>query len=205
MLVRLLILFSQFLNVLCWGDEDEMLCSRAWRLKDERYWREFVFAVDYYSPFRWWRFPGQTHCQSCYTAESKRRGVVRRGSYPKTKTDALALFATFIWFASLIGVSLIALQHQAKQRDAKLLAGVTAPDLEFGRFRDRSNDREFSGPVDDNKRKRPIIDRDRTRLFDGTMLWNIGGGLLVVSVGLIALSSSISIVFAKIRNWTNGK
>lgn len=73
-IVSLLILVSQFANVLVGGSEDEMLCSRAWRLKDQsEYWKMVqVFFDEYCWPLSNWKGQYGSHCEACYWEEKKR-------------------------------------------------------------------------------------------------------------------------------------
>lgn len=73
MIVNVLILMSQFANVLLGGDPDEMLCSRAWRLRGKsQFWFDVVTFIDYYTPLASWRGDYDSHCEACYHEERKR-------------------------------------------------------------------------------------------------------------------------------------
>lgn len=73
------ILASQFLNSWIYdsgegfGQPDEMVCSRAWRRRnDHAGWKFVQWFVDNWTPFGWWHGPGKTHCEDCYTVERER-------------------------------------------------------------------------------------------------------------------------------------
>jgi hypothetical protein len=72
MIVNLLILVSQTANVLCFGSEDEMLSSRAWRLRKQTGWRELCWILDNASPLMFWRGSYASHCEACYWEERGR-------------------------------------------------------------------------------------------------------------------------------------
>lgn len=78
--VSLMILFSQFLNVLVGGGEDEMLCSQAWRKRRQPFWRELCWLIDNFSPLMYWKGSYATHCEACYW-EEKLRLQRRLGDY----------------------------------------------------------------------------------------------------------------------------
>ena len=71
-IVSLLILFSQFINVLACGSEDEMLCSRAWRLRNDPVWMWVRLALDTVYPLSNWTGIYSSHCEACYQSERKR-------------------------------------------------------------------------------------------------------------------------------------
>ena len=72
MLIKLLIITSQFFNVLAGGSEDEQLSSRAWRQRKEPGWRELCWLLDNASPLMYWRGSYATHCEACYWEERRR-------------------------------------------------------------------------------------------------------------------------------------
>ena len=72
MITSLLILVSQTANVLCFGSEDEMLSSRAWRQRKQSGWRELCWVLDNCSPLMYWRGSYTTHCEACYWEERGR-------------------------------------------------------------------------------------------------------------------------------------
>ena len=74
MIVNLLILVSQTANVLMGGDPDEMLCSRAWRLRNSSdFWAEVVTFFDVYCwPLSEWKGSYASHCEACYFEELRR-------------------------------------------------------------------------------------------------------------------------------------
>ena len=80
MVVNILILCSQFVNVLLSGDPDEMTSSRAWRLRDKPFWRELCWLLDNASPLMYWKGDYSTHCEACYW-EEKNRLSKRLGDY----------------------------------------------------------------------------------------------------------------------------
>ncbi len=71
-IVSLLILFSQFINVLACGSEDEMLSSRAWRLQADPVWGTVRLILDTAYPLSQWKGVYSSHCEACYQAEKKR-------------------------------------------------------------------------------------------------------------------------------------
>ncbi len=71
-IVSLLILFSQFINVLACGSEDEMLSSRAWRLQADPVWGTVRLILDTAYPLSQWKGVYSSHCKACYQAEKKR-------------------------------------------------------------------------------------------------------------------------------------
>jgi hypothetical protein len=73
-IVRLLILCSQCANVVLGGSEDEMLCSRAWRLRGtSQFWQDMVTFFDKYCwPLSQWTGDYDSHCKACYMEEMKR-------------------------------------------------------------------------------------------------------------------------------------
>ena len=73
-LINLAISVSQFANVLCAGDCDEMLCARAWRLQGQsQFWKDVVNFFDNYCwPLSSWKGNYSTHCEACYWEEKKR-------------------------------------------------------------------------------------------------------------------------------------
>lgn len=73
-LINLAISVSQFANVLCAGDCDEMLCARAWRLQGQsQFWKDVVNFFDNYCwPLSSWTGDSESHCQACYLAELDR-------------------------------------------------------------------------------------------------------------------------------------
>ena len=74
MIVNLLILVSQTANVALGGDPDEMLCSRAWRLKGtNQFWKDLVTFFDNYCwPLSKWTGIYSSHCEACYYEELRR-------------------------------------------------------------------------------------------------------------------------------------
>ncbi len=71
-MIQVLIAISQLINACLGGDADEMLSSRAWRLRDHWAWGWVRWWLDNASPVMWWRDKGMTHCESCYWAEISR-------------------------------------------------------------------------------------------------------------------------------------
>jgi len=65
---QITIAVSQLANTLVWVDDtyaDEMLCAKAWRLKDKG-WYWLVLVLD----FIWFWDPD--HCRKCYLEEKQR-------------------------------------------------------------------------------------------------------------------------------------
>ena len=62
------------MNVLLSGSPDEMLCARAWRLKDKsKKWKIVTYFFDYYCwPLSDWKGEYDTHCEACYWEEKNR-------------------------------------------------------------------------------------------------------------------------------------
>lgn len=72
LLVNLLILTSQLANVFAGGDPDEMLCSRAWRLRSNWFWGAVCWVFDNIPPLSLWKGDYLYHCEACYWEERKR-------------------------------------------------------------------------------------------------------------------------------------
>lgn len=70
--INLLISLSQLLNVVCLGDPDEMLSSRAWRLQADPVWGTVRLLLDTVYPLSQWKGIYSSHCEACYQAEKKR-------------------------------------------------------------------------------------------------------------------------------------
>lgn len=80
-LVNILIVISQFANVIVSSftedrsdnDADEMLCSKAWRLRDKPFWANIkVFFDEYAWPLTIWKGKYSTHCEACFFQEKER-------------------------------------------------------------------------------------------------------------------------------------
>lgn len=71
-MIQVLIAISQLINACLGGDADEMLSSRAWRLREHWFWGAVRWWLDNASPVMWWRDEGMTHCESCWYAERNR-------------------------------------------------------------------------------------------------------------------------------------
>ena len=71
-LINLAISVSQFANVLCAGEPDEMLCARAWRLQADPVWGWVRSVLDTAYPLSQWKGIYSSHCEACYQAEKKR-------------------------------------------------------------------------------------------------------------------------------------
>lgn len=72
LLLNLAICASQLANVLCFGDCDEMLSARAWRLKADPLWGWVRVILDTVYPLSQWKGKYASHCEACYYAEKRR-------------------------------------------------------------------------------------------------------------------------------------
>lgn len=71
-LINLAISVSQFANVLCAGEPDEMLCARAWRLRSNWLWGSVCWFFNNIPPLSFWKGDYVYHCEACYWEERSR-------------------------------------------------------------------------------------------------------------------------------------